>query len=266
MVSSLGINRWNLDCPASLSYVTTEAGKLFCTCICHLYHLQSQKPFRAHLGCPWERLGWVVNPNSLPGLLTWQRVCLARWWRETRTGSIPSVHIPVNFPEANTSDVSSKHRSVQDDRWSGFFVCFGRRGGRVMKVEFGFPFFFFKWTRIRGKLQGHKTSLSQELTAETGFDMGKVFSMLTKCRVMGVWSTDWIDKRNLGHPAVMKTSCCAEQRQLICYRAWWGWASGSARNCQGLWGCKSWCSLILPPTGWVIWVNLGLIFRHLEWG
>ena len=28
----------------------------------------------------------------------------------------PSVHIPVNFPEANTSDVSSKHRSVQDDK------------------------------------------------------------------------------------------------------------------------------------------------------
>ena len=149
----------------------------------------------------------------------------------------------------------------------GFLCVLEGVGGGSWKWSLVSPFFFsFKWTRIRGKLQGHKTSLSQELTAETGFDMGKVFSMLTKCHVMGVWSTDWIDKRNLGHPAVLKTSRCAEQRQLIHYRAWWGWASGSARNCQGLWGCKTWCSLILPPTGWVIWVNLGLIFRHLEWG
>lgn len=44
------------------------------------------------------------------------------------------------------------------------------------------------------------------------------------------------------------------------------WASGSVRNCQGLWGCKMWWGLILPPTSWVTWVNLGLIFLHFERG
>lgn len=43
---------------------------------------------------------------------------------------------------------------------------------------------------------------------------------------------DWIDKSNLGHPAVLKTPCCADQRQLIYYRAWWAGGSGLAVGSQ----------------------------------
>lgn len=77
------------------------------------------------------------------------RVCLERWWRETRTGSIPSVHIPVNFPKANTSDVSSKHRSVRVTNEVGFLCVLEGRGGGSWEWSLVFLFFSFKWTRIR---------------------------------------------------------------------------------------------------------------------
>lgn len=52
------------------------------------------------------------NESKLTFQLAPMTNSLEQWWREMRTGYIPSVHIPVNFPEANTSNAGSKHTIV----------------------------------------------------------------------------------------------------------------------------------------------------------
>lgn len=72
------------------------------------------------------------------------------------TGYIPSAHMLVNFPDANTSNVGSKQESSRVT--DGEAVCSGG-WGQVTQVEFGFLFPPVSEQELAGDHKGRKTPI-----------------------------------------------------------------------------------------------------------
>lgn len=98
-----------------------------------------------------------------------------QWWREMETGCSPSMHIPVNFPEASTSNATSEQSCLGWQMKSSGVLCFGEMG-EGKEYEIWFSGFFFSPLRVNGTIGNHaakKDSFAWEAKAKTRLDAQK---------------------------------------------------------------------------------------------
>lgn len=139
-----GIDWWNLDSPAEQAVITAVSGKLFYLHLSLIKALSFARDQKTIQGTPRMPMGvpGMGNESKLALGLDYMTESLSGMMMKRNEDRLyPFCAVQLISQKANTSDVSSKHRVCQGDKWSEVFVCFGGRWGGSWEWSL-VPFFF----------------------------------------------------------------------------------------------------------------------------